>query len=129
MMNLPISKNATRYCITIIAIFSFLLSYISTSINVHYHIDKNGKQVVHSHFTYPDNTSETEPKGPARHQHSNQEYFLFSSLADFENNLNVDTNFSIYKQTPVLHTIALSFIYSSINVSFLLGERAPPHLS
>ena len=128
-MNLPIGKNITRYCVTVIVIFSFLLSYISTSINIHYHIDKYGKLVVHSHFTYPDKTSKTEPKGRTQHQHSNEEYFLLSSLANFENNLNVDTNFSIYKHTPVLYTIALGFIFSLINVSFPISERSPPPLS
>ena len=66
-------------------VFFLALIIINGAAFLHYHIDADGRLIVHSHLSRASGDSMNNKTGPAKHQHNNIEYYILNSISDINN--------------------------------------------
>lgn len=68
----------------ILAIISLCFILGSKTSFLHFHINSDGKVVVHSHLSRDSAESGNKESAPVKHRHSNSEYYFYNTLTHFD---------------------------------------------
>ena len=68
----------------ILTIISFCFIVVNQTSFLHSHINSDGIVVVHSHPNHDSAKSDNKESAPAKHRHSNSEYYFYDTLSHFD---------------------------------------------
>ena len=122
----PIYKTKNFKAVLLITGVSLVFTLILSHAFLHIHTMADGKIVVHSHPSSQPTSNSDSNKTPAKHNHSNIEYYYYQALSQHDKFILIAVTQKLHILEERIFRYTINDIIPSFTFSYNYSLRAPP---